>query len=67
MLLAPLLIPPSLHSPRYRNPSSMAPVVDPDLDYFYPELGMKLNGGQYELLRNLGSGQYTVLNDMACH
>lgn len=32
----------------------------PDLDFFYPQPGMKLKDGRYELLRPLGSGAYST-------
>ncbi|KAF5336508.1 hypothetical protein D9611_006586 [Ephemerocybe angulata] len=32
----------------------------PDLDFFYPQPGMKLKEGRYELLRPLGSGAYST-------
>ena len=38
----------------------MPPIVTPDLDFFYPQPGMKLNEGRYELLRHLGSGKYST-------
>ncbi|KAJ3527157.1 hypothetical protein NMY22_g9889 [Coprinellus aureogranulatus] len=38
----------------------MAPTIIPDLDFFYPDIEMKLNRGRYELLRPLGSGQHST-------
>ena len=38
----------------------MVPLVTPNLDLFYPEPGMRLKEEQYELLRHLGSGQYST-------
>ncbi|TEB32686.1 kinase-like protein [Coprinellus micaceus] len=38
----------------------MAPAAIPNLDFFYPEPGMRLNGGRFELLNHVGSGQYST-------
>lgn len=38
----------------------MAPAAIPNLDLFYPDPGMRLNGGRYELLNHVGSGKYST-------
>lgn len=38
----------------------MVTLVTPNFDFFYPEPGVRLKEEQYELLRHLGSGQYST-------
>ena len=47
----------------------MIPIVTPDLDFFYRQPGMRLKGGQFEMVRHLGSGQHSTVwlaFDFAC-